>query len=55
MKFFLAHRASVSAGAMSLQGERKKDDKHATYMGLVCGVFVPLAVAILGLWRLCTT
>ena len=40
---------------MSLQGERRKDDKHATYMGLVGGVFVPLVVAILGLWRLCTT
>ena len=40
----MAFRASVSAGAMVLQGEKRKDDKHATNVGMVGGVFVPVVV-----------
>ena len=35
---------------MGLQGERRKDDKHATNVGMVGGVFVPLVVETLELW-----
>ena len=38
------HRGSVSASAMGLQGDKMKDDKHATNVGMVGGFFVPLVV-----------
>ena len=34
----------VSTGAMGLQGDKMKDDKHTTNAGMVGGVFVPLVV-----------
>ena len=40
----MACRAFVSTGAMGLQGDKMKDDKHAIKVGMVGGVFVPLVV-----------
>ena len=40
----MAFRALVSTGAMGLQGDKMKDDKHAINAGMVGGVFVPLVV-----------
>ena len=37
---------------MGLQGEGSKDDKYATKVGLVGGIFVPLVAEMLGLWTL---
>ena len=42
-----AYRDSVSAGAMGLQGERRKDDLHATNVGMVGVAFVSLVVETL--------
>ena len=40
----MAFRAFVITGAMGLQGDKMKDDKHAINVGMVGGVFVPLVV-----------
>ena len=40
----MAFRAFLSTVAMGLQGDKMKDDKHATNVGMVGGVFVPLVV-----------
>ena len=45
----MACRAFVITGAMGLQGDKMKDDKHATNAGMVGGVFAPPSCLNIGI------